>query len=86
MLLFSLTNIVFVVLIIYKNSRVVELSYQYQRLEKERALLAKEEQQLQQELCLIKSRVQVKKFAHNDLNMKQLTLKDIKRLPHDQRV
>jgi cell division protein FtsL len=74
-------NLFFVFFLVYKNSHIVELSFQKQQLEKNKALLLKEKDRLQQQLCVVQNKKTIKKFAKKELAMKKINPKQIKSLP-----
>ncbi len=71
-------NIFIVFFLVYKNSRIVELSFQKQNHEKARAMLLKEKDRLQQQLCVAQSKSMVKHFAKNELKMEKIKAHNIK--------
>ncbi len=79
--LFVSVNLFFVVALIYKNSLVVDMTYEKQRKEKEYAALTSSKGTLEQQLYAMQSKKEIKKFAQHKLKMKPLRLKDIKTLP-----
>ena len=78
--LFIGTHILFIFLQIYKHSQVIKLSYKKQKNEADRQLLAQKKQDLTHQLYALKNRSAIKKFAMNHLNMKKITLKQIKKI------
>lgn len=71
-------NIFIVFFLVYKNSQIVELSFQKQNYEKTKALFLKEKDRLQQQLCLSQSKSSIKHFAKNELTMEKIKPKHIK--------
>lgn len=74
-------NLFFVFFLVYKNSRIVEYSYQKQQYEKNKAALLKEKDRLQQQLCVVQNRSAVKQYAKKELNMEKMSPQQIKSLP-----
>ena len=74
-------NLFFVFFLIYKNSRIVELSFQKQQQEKVKITLLKEKDRLQQQLCVVQNRTAIQQFAKNELKMEKISAKQIKTLP-----
>lgn len=74
-------NLFFVFFLVYKNSRIVELSFLKQNYEKTKAALLKEKDRLQQQLCVIQNRASIQQFAKNELTMEKINIKQIKSLP-----
>lgn len=79
---FILSNLFFVVAIIYKNSRRVELLYTQQKLERQYAQLMHEEAQVESELCALKNHQAIRSYAQT-LGMQQIALRNIKHTHHD---
>lgn len=71
-------NIFIVFFLVYKNSRITELSFQKQNHEKTRSLLFKEKERLQQQLCLAHSKSLVKNYAKKELAMEKIKAHAIK--------
>ncbi len=80
-LIASGVNLFFIFFLIYKNSRLVELSFQKQQQEKTKALLLKEQERLQRTLCALQNGAAVHQFAKNELHMQKIVAKQIKSLP-----
>ena len=76
---FVAVNALFIFLLVHKQSQIIQLRYKIQKLQnQEKELLKKEEHLLyilqeQQELKKVKT------FALNDLEMKPIKLKDVKK-------
>lgn len=77
------TNLFFVFFLIYKNSRIVELSFQKQHYEKKKEILLKEKDRLQQQLCIIQNKTTIQHFVKNELNMEKITTKQLTSLPRN---
>jgi cell division protein FtsL len=74
-------NLFFVFFLVYKNSRIVQLSFQKQQHEKTKTALLKERDRLQQQLCVVQNRTAIKQFAKDELKMEKITSRQIKSLP-----
>ncbi len=75
--LFIVTQIFFVVLIIYKQSKKIEFSYEKQKYEKMTMELLQKKKELTEELYRLKSYSSAKKYARSK-NMKRVRLDQIK--------
>lgn len=73
-------NLFIVFFLVYKNSKIVELTFQKQHYEKTKALLLKERDRLQQQICIACNKSTIKQFAKNELNMKKINNKQVKSL------
>lgn len=80
MLIFITTNLFFMFFLIYKNSRIIELTYKKQKNEKKRDSLLKNRDLLKRELCMIQNHASIKEYAINELKMQKVHLKDIRTL------
>lgn len=78
--LFIFCHITFIGLKIDKQSRFVKLSYEKQKLEIEKETLIHRQQELTHHLYALKKPSSVKRFAHEQLQMKPLNLKRVKRI------
>ncbi|HEX2977657.1 MAG TPA: hypothetical protein VHO47_00840 [Candidatus Babeliales bacterium] len=67
-------HLTFIVLVIHKQSLFISLSFEKQRLEKQKLELLQEKDTLSQELFALNNKSDIKKFATEQLNMKQLAL------------
>lgn len=81
--MFISTNIAFVLLHIHKQSQMIKLSYEKQKIEFEKAELSKQKQELTHQLYTMHDRTQVKQFAANNLTMKPVKISQIKKISHD---
>lgn len=80
--LFVLVHTLFIAIQIDKQSRLVQLSYEKQRHEKEKNTLSSKKQELTNSLYALKNPSQVKQYATTELTMKPLELKKVKRITH----
>lgn len=78
--LFLGIHIMFIAFQIDKQSRLVKLSYQKQRIENESQKLLLKKQELTIALHTIKNHTTIKSFAQNELKMNPIDLKKIKRI------
>jgi hypothetical protein len=82
--IFLTAQLVMVVLHLNKQSKSIELSYLKQKKELEKDLLVRQKQSKTHELYSVHDPAAVKQCVQKDpFNLKQLTLSQIKRLPHD---
>ena len=75
--LFIVIQIFFVVLIIYKQSKKIEYSYEKQRYENKKKKLSQKKKELIEELYRLKSYSSAKKYARSK-KMKKVRLNQIK--------
>lgn len=80
-LVFIGVNLFFVSFLVYKNSRIVELSFQKQQHEKNKTALLKEKDRLQQQLCVVQNRSAIKQYAKKELKMEKMSPQQIRSLP-----
>ncbi len=78
--MFVTINLFFIFFLIFKNSRIIELTFAKQKREKEKNALAQQKEILQQKLFIAQSRSSIKEYASKELKMEKITLKDIKHL------
>jgi len=78
--IFVAVHVLFIALQIDKQSKIVKLSYQKQRHEEEKKKLLAQKQKQTNTLFALKKPSQVKQFATQQLSMKPLDLKQIKRI------
>ena len=78
--LFITVHILFIAFQIDKQSRLVKLTYQKQRNDTEKQKLLARKQELTVELYNLKQPQAIKQYAQNNLNMKPLDIKKIKRI------
>lgn len=74
-------NLFLVFFLIYKNSRIVALTFQKQQQERTKLALLKEQERLQQKLCVVQNKAAIKQFAQNELKMEKVSAQSIKSLP-----
>ncbi len=80
---FIVTNVIFIFLQIYKQTYFVRLSYQKQRLEKERDEILQKKSLLTHQLYELKNPNSIKKFAIENLKMQKTKLNQIKKLSNE---
>lgn len=80
-MLFIGVHILFIVLQIDKQSKMVRLSYKKQKDEQKYKELLTHKQNLINKLYAIKNKKDIKVYAQEHLNMKPLKLHSIKRIP-----
>ncbi len=80
LVLFVSTNLLFVLLQIYKQSIFVKRAYAQQRLEQQKKQLLKRKSQLTSELHVQQAHDKIKQFATERLGMSKVDLKQIKKL------
>ncbi len=73
-------QVLLIFFLIYKNSRIVELSFQKQQQEKVKNALLKEKERLQQKLCMAQDKTAIKHYAQHELKMEKINPKAIKSL------
>ena len=73
-------NIGFILLQIHKRNKVTELLYEKQRLEQQFEVVSKQVNELQQELCALQDRKNVKTYAQKNLKMSPITLTQMKKI------
>lgn len=73
-------QLVLIFFLIYKNSRIVELSFQKQQQEKIKHALLKERERLQQKLCMAQDKTAIRHYAQRALTMEKINPKAIKSL------
>lgn len=76
--LFVGMHIIFIILQIHKQSSFIKLSYDKQRLEKEKRELLAQKDTLTQQLSQLQDHETIKEFALNTLKMEQVSLKQIR--------
>lgn len=76
--LFLAVHVLIVVLQIHKQSSLIKLSYEKQRLEKEHRELLAQHDALTQKLSKLQDHESVKKYALSTLNMKHISLNQIR--------
>lgn len=83
LVLFIAVNIMFVFLLIYKQSLSTHLFYKQQLLDKEIEKLTTQKQELTHALYEQKNKNNILDYATTNLGMQKVTLKQIKKLNHD---
>ena len=80
LVVFIIAQICFIVLLIYKQSKIIEISYQKQRNEKTKDRLFQKKSDLIQKLYEIKNHSKIKQYAAEELKMKKVGLSQIKKI------
>lgn len=80
MSLFVGTHIVFVILLIHKQSYIVKLSFTKQRLEKKKLELIEQKKNLTNRLIALQNPSSIKQYASSRLGMRPVSLDRIKKL------
>lgn len=75
---FICVNILFIFLQIYKQSNFVKLSFEKQRIEKEKEQLLQKKDSITQQLYILKNPANIKEFATRNLKMQKVKLNQIK--------
>ena len=76
------TNLFFIFFLVYKNSVMIQLSFQKQTVEKEKKILVSEREHLKAYLCALQNRTAIQDYAHTNLHMQKIDRKQMKVLPH----
>lgn len=76
---FVAINALFIFLLVHKQSQIIQLRYKIQKLQNHEKELLKKEEHLLYILQEQRDLKTVKNFASNDLNMKPIKLKDVKK-------
>ncbi len=79
--LFLGTNLFFIFFLVYKNSVMIQLSFQKQTYEKQKVALIKNKEHIRAQLCLLQNRAHIQEYAQGELKMQKLDRKQIKILP-----
>lgn len=77
---FITINLLFIFLQIHKQSSLVKLYYEKQRLEKEKEQLIQKKNSLTQQLYELKDPNNIMKYCADKLNMKKVKLNQIKKI------
>lgn len=77
---FLLTQLFLIFFEIHRQSKIIKLSYQKQKLEKNIAELLLKKQKLKQEIESEKNLSKIKSFAINNLGMEKIELSKLKKL------
>jgi len=78
---FITAHIILIFLQVHKHTMFIKNSYNQQQCEKTLTLLQEKKQTLMQELYALKDRENIKKFAHEKLNMRTYALNQVKKIP-----
>jgi len=81
--LFVVTHVLFIFFQIHKHNRVIKLSYQKQKLENEKKMLAQKKEELSQQWCNLIKHSTIKEFAKENLKMGKVKLNQVKKLTID---
>lgn len=73
-------HILFVLLVIHKQNKFIEFSYEKQRKEKMVAQLRELKKKLERERYALTSHERVKTFAHKELGMEPMSIKQLRTL------
>ena len=77
---FIAAHIFFIFFQIHKHSKIIQFSYQKQKNEQKKELLAQKLQDLKQQFYKCKEYSSVKTFAQKKLNMKKVRLSQVQKL------
>jgi len=77
---FIIINLLFIFLQIHKQSILVKLYYEKQRLEKEKEQLNQKKNNLTQQLYELKNPKNITQYAIDNLDMKKIKLNQIKKI------
>ena len=77
---FIAINLIFIFLQIHKQSYLVKMYYEKQRLEKEKEQLIQKQNNLTQQIYELKNLNNIMKYSSDNLNMKKVKLNQIKKL------
>lgn len=83
--LFIGTHITFVLLHIHKQSQLIKLSYEKQKIEQIKTALNEIKRQLTHQLCTLHNFASVKEYVanHPAMKLKPVKISQIKKLSHD---
>lgn len=79
--LFLAVHVIFIVLQIDKQSKMVKLSYTKQKEEQVRKALSNKKQALINRLYALRNKQKIKTYAQTHLKMKPLKIKQVQRIP-----
>jgi len=79
--LFLGTNLFFIFFLVYKNSVMIQLSFQKQTYEKQKIALMKNKEHLRAQLCYMQNRAHIQEYAQGELHMQKMNRNQIKILP-----
>ena len=80
-IIFIGSHIIFIFLQIHKHSLFIKNSYQRQKNETVQESLLQKKQELLHNLHVLKEQSRVKQFAHENLDMDTVTLRQLKKIP-----
>ncbi len=80
LIFFVFINVIFIFMLIYKQSLLTKLSYEQQILENTRHELRDELESLNKELYNLKNPKKIKKYAIDKLGMKKMNLNQAKKI------
>lgn len=75
----AFTHIVFIFLLIYKHTQLVQASFKVQKSEHAIESLKERRQELTNELYALKDHTSIKQFAQKSLNFKEMKLNQVSR-------
>lgn len=78
--IFITTHIIFIFLQLHKQTQFINESYRTQKNEKLYADLLKDKEQLEQQLQVLQSKEEIRRFAQTELNMAPVNLKQIRKV------
>ena len=78
-ILFVLVNALFIFLLVHKQSQIIQLRYKIQKVQSEEKELLKKYEHLRYILQEQQEFQKIKQYAVNDLDMKPIKLKDVKK-------
>lgn len=79
--LFIAVNLFFIFFQIYKNSKIIKVSFEKQRNEKLKEELINHKITLSQQLCALQNKAEIKQYAVDTLQMEKIKLHNLKKLP-----
>ena len=81
---FVTVQISLITLQIYKQNKIIELSYQKQKNEKSRDNLFQKKNELLQKLYELQNRKSIKRFSEDKLKMKKVGIKQVKKISDEE--
>lgn len=85
-LIFIITNITFVLLLIHKQSQMIQLSYYKQKIELEKNILHRQKQELTFHIYQLNDRAHIKKIATTQLLLEPIKISQIKKIAHESNI
>lgn len=79
--IFTITHVMFILLIIHKQNRFINLSYQKQKKEKQKVELVEKKKDLMRQQYVLTNLQHVKQIAQETLLMKPTTISQVQKLP-----